>query len=112
MRRLFLAICVAAAALVTLSCAEAQADHGYRSYGYYGHRQAGYVGFNWHNPGYFFPRQVYRPYAVYQAYPLYSRAYSYPMAPVHQSYEYSPYYDNSNNVYISGPNYNFGVGGY
>jgi len=110
-RNRFWVTCLVVAVLAFLS-PEARADHAYRSYGFYGQRQAGYVGFNWRNPGYFFPRQVYRPYAVYQAYPLYSPTYSYPVAPVYQSYEYSPYYDYSKNVYISGPNFNFGVSGY
>jgi hypothetical protein len=99
-------------AVLALCCADARADHGYRGYGHYGHRHRGYVSFNWHNPGYFFPRHVYRPYAVYQSYPLYPRAYSYPVSPVYQSHDYSPYYDYSNNLYISGPNFNFGISGY
>jgi hypothetical protein len=105
-RNLILVSCLAAAAAIAFSNSEAWADHAYRSYGYYGPRQTGYAGFNWHNPGYFFPRHVYRPYAVYQPYPVYN-SYS-----VHRSYGYAPYYDYSNNVYISGPNFNFGVSGY
>jgi hypothetical protein len=106
-RRLFLASCFAAVAVFLVCCAEARADHFYRGYGLGGHRNYGYVSFNWHNPGYFFPRHVYRPYPLYQPYPVYN---SYPNSyPVYPSYDYAPHYDYSNNLYISGPNYNFGV---
>jgi hypothetical protein len=106
--KLLLSTCAAAVVLFAFAEVEARAEG--RWYG--GYRRPGYVQFNWNNPGYFFPRHVYRPYAIYNTYPVHSYSLypTYPVAPVNHSFHYAPHFDQSNNVYI-GPTF-IGAGGY